>query len=160
MLFLLAAAQSSQSSIDITARVIAIIGLVLSIAAMALTWYLWQRSGPRLSVTCFVKADAGSIRINIANKGRLAATIRAVELRDRSTIQAGGSTTFVTRWVISAQPSDAPLPRSIAPTEYIEADVDAKEAFEKAGGIQAVTVQAWVQRGDNRWLYSKPVKIR
>jgi hypothetical protein len=160
MVFGLAATHTSQSSVDVTARVIAIIGLVLSVAGMALTWYLWQRSGPRLGVTCFAKIDTGSIRINIVNKGRLPATIRAVELHDYMVFQAGNSKGVIARWAIPAQPIDGPFPRSIAPTEYIEIDVEAKEALDKAAGSQAVTVQALVQRGDNRWLRSKPVKIR
>jgi len=156
----LAVAHASASSVDVAARTIAIISLVASIAALGLTWYLWNRSGPKLAVTCFVKADTGTIRINVANKGRLAATVRTVELRDRLVIQSTGSSQVLNRWAISAEPDGDPLPRSIEPTDFLEIDVDAKAALDKADGARTVTVQAFVQRGDNKWLYSKPVKIR
>lgn len=160
MAVLLAVGHISQSHVDVAARTIAIISLVVSVAALALTWYLWHRSGPRLAVTCFVKADTGTIRINVANNGRLSATVRSVELRDRLVIQSGSSSQVINRWAISAEPTGDPLPRSIEPTNFLEVDIDAKEALARAAGAQAVTVQAFIQRGDNKWLYSKPVKIR
>jgi len=156
----MAFAVAHPSPVDVAARTIAIISLVLALAAMGLSWYLWYRSGPRLAITCFVKADTGTIRINIANAGRLPATVRRIELRDRVVIQSGGSSQVLSHWAISTEPHGDSLPRPIEPTDFLEVDVEAKAALDKADGAEAVTVQAFAQRGDNKWLHSKPIKIR
>jgi hypothetical protein len=147
---------------DIVARVIGISGIALAAFSIALTWYLWHRSGPRLKVTAFVRAETGTVQIEVVNAGRLSATIRQIELRDHFVLRgSAGSTEPTSRWAIPARARDGvDLPRELAPSAYLEADVDVKAVLEKADRAPTATVRAATQRGDGRWVWSKPFRVR
>ncbi len=147
--------------VDMPARVLAVVGLVVAIAGVALTFLLWYRSGPRLRVTAFTRGETGTIHIEIASTGRLAATVRRIEIRDRFVLQTTqGETQPTSTWIISVDPSGDPLPRNLAPTEFMEADIDVRTVLERAGAGRDLTVQAWVQRGDGHWDTCGAFRVR
>jgi hypothetical protein len=135
---------------------------VLAVGSLVLTWYLWHRSGPKLKVTAFVRAETGTVHIDVSNSGRLTATVRQILLRDHLSIPTSGTgTTAISRWALQVEPASGdPLPREVAPSAYLEADVDVKTVLTKADGMSTVMVMAWAQRGDNKWVRSKPLRVR
>ena len=153
------------SNVDLTARFIAIAGLALAVGSILVNWYLWHSSGPNLRVSAFVRAETGRIHIEVVSSGRLTATVRAVELRDHFTIPAiGGGTRTMSRWAMPAQPSgragQVTLPMELAPTDYLEADIEVRLVLAKSDGASEVNVRAWVQRGDGKWYSSRPLRLR
>jgi hypothetical protein len=158
---LLFTAAHTASAVDPVARTLSIISLVVTIASVCGGCYLYHRAGPRLTVTCFLKADTGQVRINAANKGRTAATIRAVELRDYTAISTGSAGTTLSRWSLPAVVTGEPLPRTLQPTDYLEANIDGSAALAKGDGAASIVVKAFVQRGDGKWISPRrPIRIR
>src|SRR5439155_13131564 len=51
------------------------VGLVLAAGSLILTWYLWYRSGSKLKVIAFVRAETSTVHIEVINCGRLTATV-------------------------------------------------------------------------------------
>lgn len=94
-------AMAAAAAVDVVARVTGITGLVLAAASLTLTWYLWHRSGPKLKVTAFVRAETGTVHIEVVNAGRLTATIKQILLRDHLPVQTGNSRTSISRWTPS-----------------------------------------------------------
>jgi hypothetical protein len=140
-------------------------GLLLGAVSIGLTLYLWFRSGPHLQVTVFVRAETSSIHIEVANSGRTPATVKNIELRDHLVLRvaggtSGGQTAPAHRWTIRALPNAAKLPHELAPSAFVDCDVEARAAMEKAGDAAEVTVSAWAQRGDGKWYSSRPVRVR
>jgi hypothetical protein len=147
---------------DWVARGIGLAGLILSIAGLGLTAFLWWREGPRLRVTAFVRPESSAVRIEVASLGRLAVTVQLIELRDEFVlrVKSGSTTEPVSRWSIPVDPGTQTLPIELAPTSSITADVDIPAILARAGDERSVTVTAWAQRGDGRWSSSKPVRLR
>ena len=86
----LAASTSAASSPDWVARGIGLASLVLSGVGMLLTRHLWRRAGAALAFDLFIEAfripDSDvvhrmRIKIEVANVGRMAATVRQIDLR-------------------------------------------------------------------------------
>ena len=86
----LAAAAAAAAQPDWLARGIAIAGALIAVVSLLSTRSLWHRGGPVLAFDLFVIAfrQPGTevvhriqARIEVANVGRMAASIRAVELR-------------------------------------------------------------------------------
>jgi hypothetical protein len=73
---------TAAASVDVVARITGISGLVLAVGSLILTWYLWHRSGPKMKITAFVRAETGTVHIEVINSGRLTATVRQIVLRD------------------------------------------------------------------------------
>lgn len=147
---------------DWIARAIAALGLAVSVVGLGLTLFLWRREGPRLKVTAFVRVDGGTVHVEVASVGRIAVTLRQLEIRDHFTMntsRGGYKTVAVSRWVapVVTRPE---LPTELAPTAYVEGDVVAAELIGRAGSSPNVTVAAWAQRGDGKWFASKPLQIR
>ena len=153
---------------DDFARWVAAAGLLLGAVSLFLTWYLWQRGGPKLRVTAFVKAEAASIHIEVTSVGRLAATVRAIELRDQTLInpQASSQNNVVVRWTMNVLPRDRDgavivLPKEdLAPTAYLEADVPIAEVIERAQGAPQISLVAFAWRGDGVVSSSRALRIR
>lgn len=161
---------------DVPARIIGGLGLVVAVASLGLTWYLWWRAGPRLQVSAFVRAETAAIHVEAASIGRIAVTLRQLEIRDHFTVTApGGQPSIPTsrwalpispgRWVIPTEPDTAmTVGRAssveLPPTASVYVDVPVGEVLSLAGSSPAVTVAAWVQRGDGKWFSSKPLQIR
>jgi hypothetical protein len=154
---------------DDVARWVGGAGLVLSLASLALTWYLWQRGGPVLRVTAFVKAESASIHIEVISVGRLPATVRAIELRDQTVLNPQASRsdrTVLVRWTMPVVPLDRDgneltLPvEDLAPTAYLQADVPIGEVITKAQGAPRISVVAMAWRGDNVVSSSGALRIR
>jgi hypothetical protein len=159
MLPFLGAAQPAAE--DLIARAIGIAGLVLAVAGIGLTAYLWWRSGPQLKVTAFVKAETGTVHIDVSSTGRITATVRRIELRDRFVLDSSvGQTQPTSRWAITGYPNGEPLPRDLAPSAFLDCDIDVKEVLRRADGAPEVSVEAWVQRGDGRWFRSRSFRVR
>jgi hypothetical protein len=108
---------TAAASVDVVARITGISGLVLAVGGLVLTWYLWHRSGPKLKVTAFVRAETGTVHIDVSNSGRLTATVRQILLRDHLSIPTSGAgTTAISRWALQVEPASGdPLPREVAP---------------------------------------------
>jgi hypothetical protein len=75
---------------DWLARGIAIAGVLIAVVSVLTTWCLWRRQGPLLAfdlvVIAFRQPGTEAVhrikaRIEVANVGRMAASVRAVELR-------------------------------------------------------------------------------
>lgn len=150
---------------DPTARVLGGAALVVAVASIVITYFLWYRSGPHLKPTVFVRAETSTIHIEVANTGRLGATVRNIELRDHLVLRTNpgvgeGRTSPAHRWTLIAQPNGSALPREIPPSGFIDCDVEVKKVMEEARNLSEVTVSAWAQRGDGKWYSSQPVRIR
>jgi len=163
-MILLATASSAQAE-DLVARWIGFAALVLAALGIGLTYFLWYRSGPHLKATVFVRAETSTIHIEVANTGRLGATVKNIELRDHLVLRTNpgvgeGRTSPAHRWTLIAQPSGNPLPREIPPSGFIDCDVEVRKVMEEARNLSEVTVSAWAQRGDGKWYSSQPVRIR
>ena len=162
---------SFSSAVDTTARIMAGLSLVVALISISVTYVLWFRSGARLTVTAFVRAETASIHIEVSSKGRLTATLRQVELRDyfvlRGTAVMGTgpiTTNPVSRWSIPVAVHRAgvaqTLPIDLAPTAFVEGDVDVREVLAKQAGASEINVYAWAQRGDLEWYASRPVRVK
>ena len=97
--------------VDLPARIIVVLGLLVAIAAVILTYYLWHRSGPDLKVNAFVRPETGSIRIDVIST----AMVRHIGLRDRVVItiptgQGDSRTSSFHRWAMNVAPYGEPLP--------------------------------------------------
>jgi hypothetical protein len=153
---------------DWFARVIGIAGVLLALLSLGLTWYLWWRAGARMRVTAFVRAETGAIHVEIASTGRIAVTVRELEIRDFFTMRTdqGGNTVPTSRWAHPitgrrvSTPSGDGLPAQLEPTASAFVDVPVAELLETAGTSPTVIVAAWAQRGDGTWSSSKPLQIR
>jgi hypothetical protein len=148
---------------DLIARGIGIAGVVLAIAGLGLTAFLWWWEGPRLRVTAFVRPESSTVRIEVASTGRLAVTLEQLELRDEFVLKIEGGSTKTepfSRWSISVDLGEKTLPLELAPTSSITADVDIPAILMRAGDAPSVSVTAWAKRGDGRWSKSKPVRLR
>lgn len=146
---------------DWPARIIAAISAVISVISIAVTYALWFRSGPRLKVEAFVQAATGMVHIEVSSTGRLAATVRAVELRDETTLRPStGSIRPLSRWSVGASVNRT-LPADLAPSSYLEGDVPVQVVLDLAMRTSEVNVRAWAQRGDGQWFQSKTtVRVR
>jgi hypothetical protein len=148
--------------VDPAARGLARAGLVVAVLGILLTWYLWRRSGASLAVTAFVRAETSSIHVEVASTGRLAATVRAIEIRDHFAVRTPQQQRPVvqnSRWTLPVT-SEASLPVELAPTAFIEADVQVADVLALTFGARDVEVCAWAQRGDGKWFGSKPLRLR
>jgi hypothetical protein len=148
---------------DPLARGLAIAGIVIALASPMLGWYLWHRSGPGLRVSAFVSAQTGTVRITVTCSGRMATTVRTIELRDWAVVSGNQTNnTVVSRWVLAvpADPNDPTSSVELAPTAYLEADVEVQKIIDNSAGIPEVTVWARVQRGDGKWYATKPFRVR
>lgn len=165
MLLLAPAAAATLPGEDAVARGIAIVALVLAGLSLVLTYFLWYRSGPHLKPTVFVRAESSTIHIEVANSGRLGATVKNIELRDHLVLRTNpgvgeGRTSPAHRWTLIAQPNGAALPREIPPSGFIDCDVEVRKVMDEARNLSEITVSAWAQRGDGKWYSSPPVRIR
>ena len=142
---------------DPTARVIAVAGVVIALGSVGLNWFLFHLGGPRLKVRAFVRAESGAVHIEVAGAGRLTATVRELELRDHLVIP---SSSTISRWSLPVLPNGQALPRDLAPSAFLVAEVDVKQVLAKAAGSQEVNVRAWCQRGDGKWYFSPVVRVR
>jgi hypothetical protein len=148
---------------DWIARGIGLAGVAVALASICLTAFLWRWSGPRIRIEAFMKPETGSVHLSVVSTGRLTVTVRALELRDEFVLKVKGQnyrTEPISRWVIEVEPPGQPVPVKLAPTEYLEADVDVRSIFGRAVDSREVTVTAWVQSGDGRWSSSKPLRLR
>lgn len=151
---------------DLLARVIAVAGLLVALGSIAVTWYLWQRSGPTLRVSSFVRADRGTLHLEITNSGRMPAVVRRIEVRDYFRLRTTNEWTRpVSRWGISLNPQrgaeQLSLPISLEPSSFVEADVEVARVFAKSDDeASEIAVRAWVQRGDGKWYTSRALRLR
>jgi hypothetical protein len=147
-------------SVDVVARVIAGAGLVVALGGLGLTAYLWFRSGPGLKVTAWMPLQGG-LHIQVASVGRFTAVVKVIELRDHFIIQTpAGRSQPMSRWSLPAMTQAQPLPRELAPSDFVEARVDTEELGRRAQDVPELIVTAWAQRGDGKWSSSKPIKIK
>jgi hypothetical protein len=162
---------SFSSAVDATARILAGLSLVLALTSICVTYLLWFRSGPKLTVNAFVRAETSSLHIEVASTGRLTATLREVELRDyfvlrgRSALVTGEVTTHpVSRWSVPVTVRRAgavqTLPVDLPPTAFVEGDVNVKEVLAMQAGAFEVNVNAWAQRGDRKAYSSATVRVK
>jgi hypothetical protein len=102
---------------DPVARGLAIAGIVIALVSPVFGWYLWHRSGPGLKVAAFVSGQTGTVRMTVTCSGRMATTVRAIELRDYLVVRnnQGGNATVLSRWVLPVDPDDRTLPTELAP---------------------------------------------
>ena len=122
---------------DWSARFIGGAGVLIAVGSLLLTLYLWLRSGPVVRVSAFVRPETGMIRIEVANTGRLPATIRLLELRDQTVLKVTGGqggTAELSRWAIAVPLNDADTSIELAPTAFVEVDYPATYALERASG--------------------------
>lgn len=154
---------------DDIARWIGGAGIAIGIASLALTWYLWQRAGARLRVTAFVKAESASVHIEVTSVGRLPATVRAIDLQERTVLNPQATRdnrSILARWTMPVTPRDADgvdlsMPvEDLAPTAYLQADVPISEVITKSQGAPSISVVALATRGDNVISSSRAVRIR
>ena len=98
---------------DMLTRAAAFLGLGLSAVSIAVTWYLWSRSGPRLKVNTHYWHVGGldpRLYVEVRNLGRLPAIVHRIEC--------------VYEWEggiphhVPIRPNSDPLPRGLSPTEY------------------------------------------
>ena len=154
---------------DVVARAVAVAGLAVAIGGIALTWWLWRRSGPAIRVSAFVRLEHGGIHIEVASTGRLTVTVRQLELRDHLVLRTSREryeTVPTSRWTMAVdlkerrpgQPTNLPI--DLGPTAYVEADVPIGEVMKYVGTATEASVAAWAQRGDGKWISSKPIRIR
>jgi hypothetical protein len=143
---------------DWIARGIGLAGVLLAALGIGLTYFLWYRSGPHLKTTAFVRAETGTVHIEVSNVGRLAATVRNIELRDHLRLSTQGNLSAPThRWTLRATPNGAALPCEVPPSGFIDSDVDIKSVLVEARNLSEISVTAWAQRGDGKWYVSSPV---
>jgi hypothetical protein len=95
----------------------AFLGLGLAAVSIAVTWYLWSKSGPGLKVKTHCWHVAGLVPrlyVEMRNTGRLPTIVRRIEC--------------VYNWEggiphhVPVQPNEDPLPRELSPTEYLHAE--------------------------------------
>jgi hypothetical protein len=135
-------------AVDPVARGIAVAAVILVGLSIALTYFLWYRSGSHLKATAFVMAETSTIHIEVANTGRLVATVKNLELRDHLVLRVnpglGETRTSPThRWTLIALPNGGPLPREVPPTGFIDCDVEIKKILEEARNLSETAVSAW-----------------
>ena len=99
----LAAAHSATiAGPDWLARTLALLSLVVAIASIALTWYLWRESRPGIVVLVNTATSLGApvpagfddiVDVEVRNVGRMPAMIREVSVRiwDQQPSQRGGA---------------------------------------------------------------------
>jgi hypothetical protein len=147
---------------DWPARIIAGAGVGVGLFSVALTAFLWFRSGPSVKVSAFVRAERAAVHIQVANTGRIAATIRRVELRDQTTVRgpSGGDTATFSRWSIQVEFSADGMAVELAPTAFIEVEFPVADVLTQAAGASTVKIAAWAERGDGKWSSSKPIQLR
>jgi len=88
------------SLVDVVARWLATVGLVVAIASLLLTWRLWKRSGAELTASLtglYLKGnkynrtlDKIVFKIDIVNRGRMAAMIHGATVIYMNTRWRGG----------------------------------------------------------------------
>jgi hypothetical protein len=132
------------------------VAVVLGLASLGLTYFLWFRSGLALEVRAFTKFEAGSIHIEVVSVGRLPATLRHLELRDE--VVTNSSSKTLNRWVIEVPLGAESI--DLAPTDFFPADVDVKTVQDRSAGVPEVTLRAFATRGDGKVVSSKPVRFR
>jgi hypothetical protein len=148
---------------DVPARIIGIAGVLIGLGSLGLTVFLWQRSGAVIRVKAFVRPESGTVHIEVTNTGRLAATIKRLELRDQTILKvsggSGGEAAF-SRWSIGVPMNETDSSVELAPTAYVEVDYPVHAVLDKAEGVTTVTIAAWAQRGDGKWVSSPSVQLR
>lgn len=144
---------------DSVARDLSIAGLAIGVLGIALTLYLWRRSGPNLSITAFVSARTGSLRVTVTCNGRLATTVKRLVIADYFVSTVESKKTITSRWNLDVAPND-PLPQDLAPTGHLDVDVPVQSIFAKASDPGEVTVRALVQREGGKWTATRPLRIR
>jgi hypothetical protein len=145
---------------DTVARDLSIAGLAIGLLSIALTLYLWRRSGPNLSISAFVSARTGRMHVTVTCNGRLATTLKRLVIADYFVSIVDGKTTIASRWTLEVAPNDRALPQDLAPTAHLEADVPVQSIFAKASDPGEVTVRALVQREGGKWAATRPLRIR
>jgi hypothetical protein len=146
------------SNVDVVARVVGVVGLVVAIGSAVLTWYLWRRSGPEIVV--LLKRIAGDprglkVEVEVINSGRMPVVIRDVQLRwtrrgGRSAARAAGA--LYVGHARSLDPASGQYPVTIEPTGFMLAVLipfdEYDSGLEKMWGVAV--------RGDGRTYSSRP----
>ena len=119
-------------------------------------------------MTAFVRAEAGTIHIEVVSTGRMPVTLRKLELWDHLVLEAesGPKIKPTSRWALAVPLNPSPhgavrsTEISLLPTEVVVADFPISVALAAAGSAPSVTVVAWAGWGDDKSASSKPIQIR
>jgi hypothetical protein len=153
---------------DVFARSIAAAGLAVALLSVGVSWLIWHRSSPRLKVTLEARNEADPMQtrlaVEVASVGRLAVVVRALGIRDHIVVRPKGANTQPTTTSLLSMPieptSGAELPRSLEPTDYLEAEVTMEAIVKRWDADKEFSIVAWAETGDGRRFESRPVKVR
>jgi len=174
------ALSAHSSSVDIVARLIAIVGVIIALTSLVFTWYQWRHSGPQLAAQLERKPEKRRVghpeerwtfTVQVWNKGRMPATVRSITvvyLRWRwhfsvwfhwwlRLIRRDSVTGTAANQIAGEpfQPGREIFPREIAPTSYLEAKatIDASQFPSDTRWMQVV-----VLTGDMRSIRSPSIR--
>jgi hypothetical protein len=143
------------------ALVLALLSLVVAVASIALTWYLWRKSGPEIVVLVNTAASKGApipagfddvVDVEVRNAGRMPAMVREVSIRiwDQEPGRRGGGRPTC----LTLEPTYGSFPVAAPPTGYISATMP------DGTGVSAGTlVQGIAILGDGRCYESSLRRI-
>lgn len=132
---------------DWVARILAVLGLAAAIASIAITWYLWRRSGPEIVVLVNTATGQGApvptgfddvVDVEVRNGGRMPAMIREVNLRiweQELNRRGSGSPTR-----LALEPTYGGFPAAVPPTGYISAKMADGTGVSAGTLVQGVAV--------------------
>jgi hypothetical protein len=132
---------------DWLARTLAILGLVAAITSIAITWYLWRKSGPEIVVIINTATSQRTpvpegfdevVDVEIRNAGRMPAMIREVNLRiwDQEPSRRRG----VSPTRLTLEPTYGAFPVAAPPTGYVSAKMADGTGLSAGTIVQAVAV--------------------
>jgi hypothetical protein len=157
-------ASHSVARVTVTAVILSVLALVLSLASLSWQAWTWSRSGPvlRVEVTNMV-TDAGStyggtpehyVEVKAVNRGRAAATIQTWGIE-----VPGGGSIFVMQPLSFSQRLPARVEPHSSASFHIAGDEIWKVSAEK--GIPLTKMRPWVQPASGKRIYAKrPVPLK
>jgi len=144
---------ATEQHADVLARGLAVAGLLVAIGSAVLTWQLWRRSGPSIEVRLLGPdgdwwSTVGPIAmIEVANSGRMATLIRAVEFCCR---ESDGVACQL------AVPLEGNFPVELPATGYIRAVPSGADEFEIEN---AAVIWAAAYRGDGALFMTPRLRL-
>jgi hypothetical protein len=154
---------ASSAGSDVVARSIAVAGLAVALLSVGLNWLIWHRASPRLKVRLRIESDQdpilGRFVIEVVSVGRIAVVVRSLGVRDHIVVQGSSGSKPTTLLSLPVKPS-ATLPLSLAPTEYLEAEVGMQAIVDRWDADKKLALVAWAESGDGRRSESRPLRIQ
>jgi hypothetical protein len=164
-------ASAAAGSVDWVARWTAFAGLAISFISVAVTLYVFRRSGWRLRidvVTQYGVDDKGryilrdrNVGIAVTNVGRLPCVVRDVQVRiSGGLLTAEGHINTVPTAVVAVQLPGEVSQVTLVPSETVTAQLEIEAALLDLDRFRiqgfAWSGRRWIGSGAPNWVYSRP----